>query len=888
MGKRNSKVDASRASKDNGLFVLPRASSGTPVKVAKKASHKTRVRTTRLDKNGQPKKPLPAWLQKLDDKFLYHFHWQNIKAFWFSKHGFWLVLKIIGIGLGVLVLVIVFLFIYFSKDLAQISPEGLASRVSTTVNRYYDRNGVLLWEDKGDGDYKMTVPGNEISQYMRWATVAIEDREFYSHGGVSIRGTARAVLKTLSGQSVQGGSTLTQQLVKQVYFSAEAADRTLTGVPRKVKEIILAIQVEHMYDKEDIITLYLNESPYGGRRNGVQSGARAYFGKDAINLTLAEAALLASIPQNPSRFNPYNRNFHAELLGRQNYTLQVMAELGYITSEEAEAAKVKTLEICSEDIGCRNGEGLAEGGVLKIRPSETQFTDIKAPHFVTTVKQQLEQEFCYEDVDGVWTKKAVCMGGWSITTTLDYRAQQAAEEALLAANAELAKTTADNIAMASIDVETGQVIAVIGSADWGIPDYGQLNATTQLLEPGSTIKPLVDYGPLFMERSGVNYGPGSILRDENINEQYCAHTAGRCSISNTIAFTGNIPIRQSLGSSLNRPAIKALMIGGAAHGVEINHQLGNWSYCSNGETFWSLGIGSGCAVRMVEHANAFASLARGGAYKELSYVLEATDGTGRVMKRWEDKEPNQVLDPQTAYLVTDILHDPDARRPLLGSTATSYGWSIPGVWTGSKTGTTTDQSGSRKDNWFVSFSPVLSTVSWCGKHDGDNIPGGCGNAVRRLANNYMEAVHRDVYVPDGRYQAGQGIPRPSGIKTMTIGGVTDIWPSWMTQAKSGWSETEVTWNSNNHKLATICTPNAYKVSFAVMELIDPVTEFKVLRGMPEGYSPDEEDDCDPNLPPIEPEPEPPIDPGDQPTEPENPTGPNQPVNPTGPNRPASP
>ncbi|GHU81065.1 hypothetical protein FACS1894191_7580 [Clostridia bacterium] len=182
----------------------------------------------------------------------------------------------------------------------------MAARVQNTVNTYLDRNGELLWADKGDGDYRLTVEGSEISTYMRQATVAIEDKNFYNHIGVDFTALARAFYVTLSGGAVQGGSTLTQQLIKQVYFSDEAQLRDASGIPRKIKEVILALEVEKMYDKEQLITLYLNESPYGGRRNGVESGAQTYFGKSAKDLTLAESALLASIPNNPAVLNPFN------------------------------------------------------------------------------------------------------------------------------------------------------------------------------------------------------------------------------------------------------------------------------------------------------------------------------------------------------------------------------------------------------------------------------------------------------------------------------------------------------------------------------------------------------------------------------------------------------
>nr|MCR5573048.1 penicillin-binding protein [Candidatus Saccharibacteria bacterium] len=321
----------------------------------------------------------------------------------FSKEGLIRILKFIVVCILLMIIAVGGLFLYFKKDLSEIDPEELASRVQNTVNTYYDRNGELLWEDKGDGDYRLVVDGSEISSYMRQATVAIEDRNFYNHAGVDLGGIARAVYVTvLKRGSVQGGSTLTQQLIKQVYFSDEAKDRSFSGIPRKIKEMILAIEVEKMYDKEQIITMYLNESPYGGRRNGVESAAQTYFKKSAKDLDLAESALLAAIPNNPGVLNPYNIDGNKALLQRQHYVLDAMVDMNYITEEEAE--KAKKVDILD-----------------KLQPEQNQYAGMKAPWFVLEVKSQLEKKY------GIKTMRE---GGFKIKTTIDLRAQKLAEEAV--------------------------------------------------------------------------------------------------------------------------------------------------------------------------------------------------------------------------------------------------------------------------------------------------------------------------------------------------------------------------------------------------------------------------------------------------------------------------
>ncbi|MBQ9019909.1 transglycosylase domain-containing protein, partial [Candidatus Saccharibacteria bacterium] len=282
-----------------------------------------RARAKAEDLASLPKNPVKRFFAKL--------HPKRLAKFWFSKDGLKMFGKIVAATILIAIIAVGGLFLYYKKDLDQIKLDEM--KVSETVNTYYDRNGQLLWEDKGDGDYRLVVEGDQISTYMRQATVAIEDRNFYNHPGVDWTALIRAGLSTVSGQGVQGGSTLTQQLIKQVYFSDEASDRTVTGLPRKIKEVILALEVEKMYDKEQIITMYLNESPYGGRRNGVESAAKTYFGKNAKDLTLAESALIASIPNNPGVLNPYNEYGNEALIARQHKTLDVMAEMGYITKD---------------------------------------------------------------------------------------------------------------------------------------------------------------------------------------------------------------------------------------------------------------------------------------------------------------------------------------------------------------------------------------------------------------------------------------------------------------------------------------------------------------------------------------------------------------------------
>jgi len=790
-----------RSSKKNGMSLY----SNLAYKRRVKQDQRARKKAEELAK--LPKNPFLRFFARLrPDRF---FKW------WFSKENQIRLLKIFIALVLIIIIAIGGLFLYFKKDLAEIDPEELANRVQDTVNVYLDRNGEVLWEDKGNGDYRLVVDGADISTYMRQATVAAEDRNFYNHIGVDFGALVRAAFMTLTGKQVQGGSTLTQQLIKQVYFSDEAQDRGLSGVPRKIKEAILAIEVEKMYDKEQIITLYLNQSPYGGRRNGVESAAQTYFKKSAKDLDLAESSLLAAIPNNPARFNPYNTTFNQDLIARQKYILDAMVDMGYITSEQANEAKAVDI-------------------LAKVQPEADQYVGIKAPWFVLEVKSQLEAKY------GIKTMRE---GGFTIKTTLDYRAQQIAEQAVADGATIFSRNNSDNATLVSVDVETSQVIAMVGSYDWNKQGYGQVNAATSLLEPASSIKPILDYTPLFIQRDGINYAPGTVLRDENIDSLYCNGNVGRCKLRNASgAFYGDTTIRSALAGSLNIPAVKALYINGIENSLDIAHKLGDVSYCANGETAGlSMAIGGGCAVRPVEHANAYASLARGGVYKDLAYVLEIKNATGDVIESWTDSEGTRVVDEQVAYMVTDILSDVNSRRFTFGGLYNRAGFYSNKTWFAAKTGTTDNGASKAKDSWLLSYSPVVATAIWNGNHDGRALSNGGHDVAFKISASYIDRVHAEVYGADGKWKSGDKIQEPSGMQHMSVNGKNDIWPSWYNKSKSsGITNETMTFDSISKKKATDCTPAETRIEVTVSKIIDPMTKKEHFYAG--GYDTENEDD----------------------------------------------
>ncbi|MCL2451594.1 penicillin-binding protein, partial [Candidatus Saccharibacteria bacterium] len=633
-------------------------------------------------------------------RFLAHFHPKRVFKYWFSMRGLKMFGKIAGVTILVMVLGAGALFMYFRKELESLRPEELMKRVATTVTRYYDRNcdldelakddracdDNLLWEDTGSGDYRLVIDSDQISQVMKDATIAVEDHEFYQHGGVSLQGTLRAVLNNVTGSGgTQGGSTLTQQLIKQVFFKEEAAERGIKGIPRKIKEAILSVEAERIYTKDQILTMYLNESPYGGRRNGVESAAQTYFGHAAKDLSLAESALLASIPQSPGVYNPYSAILSTfdtdKLLKRQHYVLDQMHKYMPDKYSKEMIKEAKAVQIMDT-----------------IKPEESMFKNAKAPHFVQMVKQDLEKKL---------GAKVVGAGGLIVKTTLDLRVQNVIDREMekLFAGRTPVQYGFDNAAVTMLDNQTGQILGLSGSRDYNYPGYGAVNSATASIQPGSTIKPLV-FASLIDNQDGPNgtFGAGSLVADTPIPQSIYTTGSGKSVVNADGRFKGNMPIRQALGESRNIPAIRAMALnGGAEVTKEKIREIGDRSFCTEGvETSAGLAsaIGS-CGVKQTEHANAFATLARMGTYKDIADVLEVRNAQKQVVYEWKD-EGEQVLDPQTAYIISDILGDRAAKRGTFGSLLDGIHYMKGGIKTAVKTGTS-DIGGLKKDLWMVGY-----------------------------------------------------------------------------------------------------------------------------------------------------------------------------------------
>lgn len=777
-------------------------------KAGKKLSVYSNLTTKRKAKNDARSRKKAEYLASLPKnpiaRTAHRMHPRRVAKYWTSREGAMMALKILGVAILFGVLAMGAVFAYYRKELDAIRPSELSKRVSTTVTKYYDRNNVLLWEDKGAGNYRLVVPSKDISPYMREATIAIEDKDFYKHGGVSFSGIARATYNNFSGGSTQGGSTLTQQLVKQVFFADEAQQRGIAGIPRKFKEAILAVEVERMYNKDQIINLYLNESPYGGRRNGVESASQTYFAKSAKDLTLPEAALLASIPQQPGLYDPYNVAGHEDLLKRQKLVLNNMAEQGFITEKQAsDAKKVAVLD--------------------SIKPETDQYANLRAPHFIQYVRSQLEKEL---------GKATVGKGGLVVKTTLDYRVQEKVESSMATLFKSSLPRSAnfDNGSVVIIDNKTGQVMAMQGSRDYNHPGYGQDNAAISYIQPGSSIKPFV-YAALFKQKPNgqANYGTGTILKDEPIDQIYGAKLENF-----DHKYMGNMTIRSGLAQSRNIPAVKAMYITGRDETLKTIRDMGDKSYCMDGvdkQVGLAAAIG-GCGLKQIEHADTFATIARGGVYIPPETVLEVKNAQGDVVKKWKENS-KRVIDAQVPFMLQSILSDDNARAPSFGRGAS--GLNVPGVKTFTKTGTSNLGTKS-KDLWMNSVSPKVSMSIWVGNHDTRPMSNALSSIVGPTVSKIMGPIHTEIFQKEGTWKPGDWFTQPAGIQNIK----GEFYPSWYNQKQAS-SSSQLAFDKVSKKKATSCTPEGAKVNISVTTVMDPVTKKNSILA-DGGYDASAEDD----------------------------------------------
>ncbi len=550
------------------------------------------------------------------------------------------------------------IYLYVFKDLP--APSTLTTQPVPLTTHIRDRNGRELYKIYASQN-RTLVKLSDIPLTLRQATIAIEDAEFYRHSGFSLRGIARASWRTLTNQQLEGGSTITQQLVKTALLSPE---RTLR---RKIRELVLAILVEGRFTKDQILEMYLNRVSFGGAAYGVEEAAQTYFNKPASNLTLAESALLAGLPASPTTYSPFGA--HPELAkSRQKEVLRRMVSEGFITWNQADAASADELSFAPQTI------------------------DIKAPHFVMYVRDYLARKYGTAVVE---------QGGLEVITSLDLSIQQIAQTAVTQEVAKVAYLRIGNGAAVVTNPKTGEILAMVGSKDYfDMAHDGNFNVTTALRQPGSSIKPL-NYA-LALTRG---FTPVSVIDDSPITYK----TPGQppySPVNYDGKFHGKVTLRTALGSSYNIPAVKILAANGVANFIEFARKLGISSWTDPSRYGLSLTLGGG-EVTMLDMATAFAVFATDGSRVNLHSVLSVRDSTGKALEEFSS-DSNPVLDPRVAYLISNILSDNTARTPAFGSNSDL---NIPNVAV--KTGTTNNL----RDNWTIGYTPDRLVAVWVGNND---------------------------------------------------------------------------------------------------------------------------------------------------------------------------
>ncbi len=566
------------------------------------------------------------------------------------------------------------IYAFILKDLP--SPTKLGEYDVPLSSKIYDRNGTLLFDIFTDQN-RTSVPLSDIPKSLQQATISIEDKNFYHHQGINpVGGILRAALATVTGKQLQGGSTITQQLVKGALLTS---DRT---VQRKIREIILAVLVETKFSKDKILEMYLNQVPYGGTAWGVESAAEKYFGKQVKDLDLAESSLLAGLPQAPSLYSPSGA--HPEYAKeRQKEVLHRMVEDGYISNEEADKATAEELQY-------------------------KQATNIKAPHFVMYVKQLLEEKY---------GEALVERGGLRVTTTLDIDLQEYAQATVASEVKGLEKLRVGNGAALITKPSTGEILAMVGSADYFASGSGNFNVTTAMRQPGSSIKP-INYA-IGIDRHIVT--PGTMFLDiptcfgsDSSQPSYCPRNYDG-------QFRGPIQLRFALGNSLNIPAVKMMKLNTVKEFVASASAFGLDPISDPTKYGLSLTLGGG-EVRMIDMAEAFSVFANAGIRRDLVAILKVVDKNGKTLEEFKDENLNKdppsqllihgdrVITPETAFLISHMLLDNNARTMEFGPNSSLV---VPGKAVSVKTGTTNDL----RDNWTIGFTPQYLVATWVGNND---------------------------------------------------------------------------------------------------------------------------------------------------------------------------
>lgn len=648
--------------------------------------------------------------------------------------------KILVWGVGAAAFFFLFLTIYIawiSKDLPD--PDRLTDREVAQSTKIYDKTGEhLLYEIFAD-EKRTIIELDEVPKDVINGVIATEDKKFYEHKGIRPLSILRAVATGLfTSKRIAGTSTLTQQLVKNAILTNERS------ISRKIKEAILSIRLEQKYTKDQILKIYFNEIPYGSTNYGIESAAQSYFGKSAKDLTLAESAALAGIPKAPTTY----LNNPDKLKTRRDFVLFRMYEEGFITEEEKINAQAEELEL------------------------QQRFSDITAPHFVLHVREQLVEEYGETLVD---------TGGLKVITTLDWDKQEAAQNAVddLAEDV-LVPANANNTSLVSLDPTTGQIVAMIGSKDFFDDDInGKFNvATLGRRQPGSSIKPII-----FAAAFEKGFTPNTLLFD--VKTDFSAGGRPYMPLNYDLKEHGPVTMRKALQGSLNIPSVKTLYLTGVEKAIEFTTKLGYEKFDKDNVGL-SLVLGGG-EVNMIEHAAAFGVFANKGVkHDEIISILKVEDKDGTTLHEWKKKKGKQVIKPELAAQISQVMSDDAARAYAFG---TGSVLTLPGRPVAAKTGTTNGYV----DAWTVGYTPQLVTVVWAGNTDNKAMKRGYGGSrvAGPIWNRYMREALKNE--PVLAFPAAPTTETNKAVLNGTDGSVT------------------VQVNKVTQKLATSSTPEKYIV-----------------------------------------------------------------------------
>ncbi|MFH1840855.1 MAG: PBP1A family penicillin-binding protein [Candidatus Shapirobacteria bacterium] len=677
-------------------------------------------------------------------------YWRRKRSNWRANPRLFLRLALTGfIGLVLAIVAVVVVFVVMAADLPKpdkiVRREGFATRI-------YDRKGELLY-DVFANQRRTPVELKDVPQSLKNATIAIEDKNFYQHKGFDLTGIARAFYNIVVHHKLQGGSTLTQQLVKNVLLTS---DRRLT---RKIKEFILTIQIESRYSKDEILQMYLNEAPYGGTAWGVEAAAETYFGKKVSDLNLIESAVLAGLPQRPSSYSPFSDTPEA-YLDRTKDVLRRLREDGYITTDK-EKESLKELDRVEFNQGGSN---------------------FKAPHFVMYVKKQLEDRYGQNVVE---------QGGLRVYTTLDYSLQEKAQQIVAEEIKKVENVHITNGAAVVIDPNNGEILAMIGSKDYHASDYdGQVNVATRPRQPGSAIKP-VTYVTAFKK----GYTPATLLLDT----QTVFPVVGQQDyqpVNYDGEFHGPIQLRQALGNSFNLPAVKMLARVGVKEMLTTAYELGLTTLEPTPDLLKRVGLSvtlGGGEVKLLDLTAAYSAFANSGLRYDLVSITKVTDKDGKILDERRVSEGKRVLTEEQAFLISHILSDNSARLLTFGEHSLLY---FADRSVAVKTGTTND----RRDNWSVGWTPQIIVGVWVGNND--NSP------MKQVASGISGAspIWRRIILEALKNQPNTAFKIPGDIVTAEVDNVSgylahDNFPSHLEYFIKG---TQPTASDLVHFLAKLC------------------------------------------------------------------------------------